>query len=228
MKIILNFLRYFYIFIGGPPRFSILGNYMINKHLNLLDVGCGNYSPQNTKKYFPSCKYYGVDKYDVLNGKIHNSLNLEKFWIIDLEHSDMKEIPNYFFDIIVMSQVIEHLKKGSEVISNLAQKLKSNGMIYIEFPSYHTRVLPSMKKKGITFNFYDDETHVKLYKKKEIETLLINNNFKTIKIKTYFNWKKIIFIPFLIIIHYFKDKKEYLYELWWLVGWVSYAIAFKK
>lgn len=196
--------------------------------MKILDVGCGNKSPQNTKKFFPLSKYYGIDRYDVFKGIDYKSINIEKFWNIDLEKSDLSELPNDFFDVIIMSHVIEHLKNGNEILSKLSQKLKQKGLFYIEFPSYHTSLLPSMKKKGITFNFYDDKTHLKLYRKNEIIKSLRKNNFKILRAKIYCNWKKILLFPLFLIIRYIKDKEEYLYELWWLVGWCTYILSIKN
>lgn len=44
-----------------PYRFEILDKYLRGAGARVLDVGCGNHSASRTKKYYPSCKYYGVD-----------------------------------------------------------------------------------------------------------------------------------------------------------------------
>jgi hypothetical protein len=42
----------------------------------------------------------------------------------------------------------------------VSRKLKPGGLIYVEIPSIHLLVLPSMQG---TLNFCDDETHICLY-----------------------------------------------------------------
>ena len=40
-------------------------------------------------------------------------------------------LPNNYFDFIIMSHVIEHTRKGTEILEILSKKLKVGGGIYI-------------------------------------------------------------------------------------------------
>ena len=60
---------------------------------------------------------------------------MEGYDEIDLSTEPLTPIPDHFFDVIVMSHVVEHLPNGLEVIRGLTQKLKSGGRFYLEFPS---------------------------------------------------------------------------------------------
>ncbi|MFW9936254.1 MAG: class I SAM-dependent methyltransferase [Candidatus Thorarchaeota archaeon] len=228
MKIISRLNTYFNLFIGGVPRYIILKKFIKDKPLRILDVGCGTESPFKTKKWFPAIKYYGIDKSSSYINHMEDLKKLGKFWSIDLENSTLEDIPDNFFDVIIFSHVIEHLINGKEVLLTLTKKLKLNGVFYIEFPSLHTKSLPSLSKLKITFNFYDDRSHKKLYNKNEILNILEKDNFKIIKARIFFNWKRILFFPFILFLKAKKELNKILYELWNIVGWCTYVLAIKE
>ena len=109
----------------------------------------------------------------------------------------------------------------------LTKKLKTKGLIYIEFPSLHTASLPSLAYFNVTFNFYDDKDHKKRHKKEDIINLLENKNFTVIKAKVFFNWKKLLFFPLILFVHRNQISKS-LYELWNFVGWSTLILAIKS
>ena len=78
------------------------------------------------------------------------------------------------YDVIMMSHIIEHLSNGENVIDELSKKVKIGGEMYIEYPSIKSLNLPHMKG---TLNFFDDNTHIRLYSLIELSNLLIKNGF---------------------------------------------------
>jgi len=188
---------------------------------NILDVGCGPYSQNIVKLWFPSCVYYGLDKV-----RWNNSTSLmEGFYELDLTTLNFEDIPQDFFDVLFLSHVIEHLINGDEVIEGLAPKLKKGGIIYIEFPSLSSITLPS--KKG-TLNFFDDSTHCRLYSLVEIYNLLMKNDFEILKGGTRRDLINILLIPYNIIRS--KRTKGFVAGsvFWDLLGFCTYALAIKK
>lgn len=146
-----------------------------NEDIKILDVGTGNHSATKTKEIFVNCKYYGIDKCcDYTNGSEDVEI-MDKFYEMDLEKLEFDEIPNDYFDVIIITHVIEHLKNGDKVIEKLLDKMKKNGMIFLEWPRFKSTKFPS--KKG-TLNFFDDDSHVRIYSLKEIYNLLLRNNMK--------------------------------------------------
>ncbi|MDO7887161.1 hypothetical protein [Hymenobacter cheonanensis] len=43
-----------------PAKFHFTDPYFAGKSFRLLDIGAGNHSASVTKKWYPSCEYYGV------------------------------------------------------------------------------------------------------------------------------------------------------------------------
>lgn len=155
-----------------PARLEYLHKWPKQPSVKVLYIGCRNHSPSRIKPYYPRCLYYGVDE-NRLHGLDENDFKcMEGFFELHLaSHNALDKIPNGFFNCIIMSHVLEHLKNGKEVLENLVKKLHSKGIIYIEFPSPHSAYLPHMQG---TLNFYDDPSHVRLYSRKDLEKLLLS------------------------------------------------------
>ena len=155
------------------------------KKISILDFGSGSgvnidmlsnfgfvniYEPhQKTKKYLKK-----------------NYTDKKKFRIID-SFKDKK------FDLILLADVLEHIKDDKKILKLLKECLKKDGLLLITVPAYNFLFSKKDEKLG----------HYRRYTKKEIEDL-----FKSfIKIKlTYFNF--IFFIPILIIIVFNKMLKR--------------------
>ncbi len=65
-----------------------------------------------------------------------------------------------FFDAVTCMHVVEHLADIASLIQNVAMLLKIGGRAYFETPDPKTTKLPSRRKDGYTFNFFDDPTHI--------------------------------------------------------------------
>jgi len=204
------------------PKFKYFYRDYKNKEFNLLDVGCGNNSARQTKKFFKECNYYGIDK-DTHNNTDETLSLMEKFYELDLSCNKLEDIPDNFFNVIIVNHVIEHLSNGVNVISDLTTKLQTDGVIYIEFPSVKSLKFPSMKG---TLNFCDDPTHVKLYDVKEICNILLEHNYKIIKAGNRRDPVRILLSP-LILISLVLRKRPITSILWDLMGFADFVYAKK-
>ncbi|TFG04422.1 MAG: class I SAM-dependent methyltransferase [Promethearchaeota archaeon] len=205
-------------------RFSLIPKFLTKTDCTILDVGCGNYSPQRAKLQYPHSHYYGLD----LSKNYYSSTDLslmDGFFELDLNKLDYSPIPNNFFDLIILSHVLEHLPKGERVLLQLLPKLKSRGLIYIEYPSVRSTKLPH--KKG-TLNFYDDATHVRIYDNKSLSKILKIKGFEILKEGVRRDYKKILLLPILLIYDLFKYRHIKTGHLWDLFGFADYLIAYKK
>ena len=208
-----------------PVKFKLFYEKFHNVTFNLLDVGCGNHAPSQAKAWFPFCKYYGIDKTRYNNCEDDFSI-MEKFYCIDLVIDDLCNIPDNFFDVIILSHVIEHLPNGLDVVKKLTEKLVAGGCIYIEFPSVRSLNLPSVKN-GI-LNFYDDPSHVKVYEVGEITDILIARDCRILKAGVRRDKAGIILLPFILLIKRLKGENLTGLGLWDLFGFAEFIFAEKK
>jgi len=195
----------------------------IRTNIRILDIGCGNRSPSLTKELFPFCEYHGVDR-EFYNLTDEDIKIMDKFFKKDLDKDRLDDIPNDYYDIVIMSHILEHLNNGLEVLDKASKKVKKGGYIYIEFPDIKSFNLPSMKG---TLHFCDDETHVRCYIPQEIINILLDNDFKIIFSRTRRNKYKILLMPFLIIYHYIKGKGVGS-DFWDITGFAYQILAQKR
>jgi ubiquinone/menaquinone biosynthesis C-methylase UbiE len=208
-----------------PHKFRFLPSNFKNQEFNLLDVGAGSHSATKTQNIFPKCNYYGIDITKEYENDENDFKAMKGFYQMDLTKLQFDEIPDSFFDVIIMSHIIEHLYNGDLVIEGLVKKLKKGGKIYIEYPGEKSTKLPSMKR---TLNFYDDPTHVRIYSVPEINNVLVNNNFNVLKKGTRRYWPYIILLPFTIVTEFIKYKFIPGGVFWDLMGFAEYLYAEKK
>ena len=210
---------------GANSKFSFLRRSFGNKPFILLDIGAGNHSASKMHFLFPNCSYYGVD----LNKHYNNSREdfdvMKGFYEMDLTKLEFAVIPDNFFDGIWIAHVIEHLYNGDEVIKGLVPKLKKGGYMYIEYPGKKSIKLPSMYG---TLNFYDDDTHVRLYSVPELRNLLEQNNCAVLKSGTRRNLYFIAAMPFRIIGNWLRRKKLIGNIFWDLLGFAEFIYVQKK
>lgn len=212
--------------IGLPSKFRFLDHYFTKKGtFILLDIGAGNNSATNTKKWFPNCTYHGVDRNRDYNNNEKDFELMDRFFEIDLTQLNFDEIPDNHYDAIMMAHVIEHLPNGTDVIRALIPKLKKGGLIYIEYPGIKSTTLPS--KKG-TLNFFDDDTHCRIYSKIELFNLLMSADCLPLKGGTRRDIQTIILLPIKLI----HNKIKYGYVMgsvfWDLLGFAEFVLAKRK
>lgn len=95
-----------------------------DRQFNFLDVGAGNHSASLTKQWFPVCRYYGIDRTRDYDNNDHDFDLMDGFYELGLTKLEFDFIPDDFFDLIMMSHIIEHLQNGDAVIERLVTKLK--------------------------------------------------------------------------------------------------------
>lgn len=150
------------------------------KEINILDFGAG--SGVNTDMLF---KYGIVDVHE--KNKIARSY-LKKNTKIKRIYSNLKLKKN-FYDLILLADVVEHIKYPQNILKILKKSLKKNGYILLTVPSY--QFLFSSKDLALG--------HYRRYNKKNIQKII--NKFKVLKI-SYFN--TILFLPIAFTIMLYK------------------------
>jgi trans-aconitate methyltransferase len=208
-----------------PAKYRFLNKLFKQGEFVLLDIGAGNHSASKTKKWFPNCEYHGLD----LNKNYNNDENdfklMKSFYELNLEELNLDSVPNANFDFIMMAHVIEHLKNGDQVLVKLLAKLKPGGYLYVEYPGIKSTQLPRMKG---TLNFFDDDTHVRVYSLTELYNLFLKNNTEIIKGGTRKYIPNILMMPFKVIHNLIKYGKILPSIFWDFFGFAEFILIKKK
>lgn len=208
-----------------PAKYRYLNKLFKQGAFVLLDIGAGNHSASKTKKWFPNCEYHGLD----LNKNYNNDENdfklMHSFYELNLEDLNLDSVPNAHFDFIMMAHVIEHLKNGEEVLVKLLTKLKPGGYLYVEYPGIRSTRLPRMKG---TLNFFDDDTHVRVYSLTELYNLFLKNNTEIIKGGTRRYMPNILMMPLKVIHNLIKYGKILPSIFWDFFGFAEFILIKKK
>jgi SAM-dependent methyltransferase len=143
------------------------------KRGKILDVGCGNNSPFDTKQKRPDIHYTGLDI-----GEYNQLLGYEKYvdrLLLTNPENFHLEIEKYSneFDAVISSHNLEHCNNPNEVLLALTKALKKDGKIYFAFPCEKSVTFPS--RKG-TLNFFDDLSHQNIVSFDNTINILKNNN----------------------------------------------------
>lgn len=190
-----------------------------------MDVGAGSHSATKTKSIYPNCEYHGIDISKNYENDEADFKAMSGFYEMDLTALRFEPIPDNYFDVIIMSHIIEHLHNGDKVIAGLLPKLKKGGYIYIEYPARRSTKLPSMKR---TLNFYDDPTHVRIYDVPEVSKVLQEGGCKIIKGKTRRYWPYIALLPLTLLTETAKYGFVPGGVFWDVTGFAEYLFAVKE
>jgi SAM-dependent methyltransferase len=207
-----------------PFRLRTIGKYTDKKDLKILDIGSGSHSSTITKKWLPACHYTGVDRdvsYDNTEADIQN---MDAFIQLDLTELQFDAIPNDAYDVIIMSHVIEHLHNGDKVLPLLFSKLKKGGLFYIEFPCEASASFPSKKE---TLNFFDDDTHVRIWSIKEVANIFMQAGFKVKMAGKNRSWLNILLMPIKIPLQLVTKGYVRGGVYWDWYGFADYLVAEK-
>jgi SAM-dependent methyltransferase len=162
---------------------KILKKYSCNKQI-ILDYGCGVGINLDMLSKFGKVFYYDKSKLAInyINKKYSKK---NKFININKLHKFKKK-----FDLIVATDVIEHIKNDKKEIIKISDLLKKDGHILITVPAF--QILYSSKDISLK--------HYRRYSKNDLRDLL-HKYFHEIKF-TYFNF--FLFLPITVLIFFFK------------------------
>tara|TARA_B100001175_G_C19326964_1_gene550542 strand:- start:52 stop:765 length:714 start_codon:yes stop_codon:yes gene_type:complete len=154
------------------------------RKINILDYGAGSGVNINMLSKFGKVNIYEPHKQTT--NYLLNKYSGKKFKIL-------KKISNKKYDLIVLADVLEHIKKDKKKIEELSKKLKKNGKILITVPAF--KIL--FTKKDIILG------HYRRYSISEIKKIF--KEFKIIKL-SYFNF--FLFFPISVSLIIYKLLKS--------------------
>ncbi len=100
----------------------------------VLDCGCGNgYLLEKISKKSPNAELYGIEIVKEFVDETNKKLGSKA----KVRVGSTYEIPfeNEYFDIIIMTEVVEHLKEPVKALKEVKRVLKTNGKLFMSTPN---------------------------------------------------------------------------------------------
>lgn len=136
---------------------------------SLLDIGCssGLFLDVAASKYSPHGIELNKTEVEIARSKGHIVWDqpIEK---VSFENNDK-------FDVITLWDVFEHIKDGKTYLQGLKEKLRDDGVIFLQIPSADALAARVMRDRC---NMFDGLEHVNLYSLRTITTLATNAGYK--------------------------------------------------
>ena len=143
---------------------EILGAYNIS---DILDIACGDcYILDTLKEINPKLNLYATEhktaKQNVLN---------KGYKFLGGEFSPKTNIK---FDLIIMTEVIEHVNDVNALLENIYKMLKPNGLVYISTPNFSCIERLIM---GSKWGMIVPPEHLSYFTSQTLNKVLVNKNF---------------------------------------------------
>ena len=168
---------------------------------NILDVGCGyGLLSRELKKTFPKLDFYGIEHSKEASRSSKKILKLLQCNIEDIALIKRK-LKTQKFDVIIFSDVLEHLYDPVGIIKSYQSLLEEDGTIVITVPNI-ANIFSRIALLLGYFNYNEtgvmDKTHIRFFNRKNLKQLAKESNLKIVSQK----YDSIIvrwFVPFIKI-----------------------------
>jgi len=168
---------------------------------NILDVGCGyGLLSKELKKTYPKLNLYGIEHAKEVSQSSQKTLKLLQYNIEDMALIKSK-LKSQKFDIIIFSDVLEHLYDPVGIIKSYRSLLEEDGIIVVTVPN----IANIFSRIALLFGFFNysetgvmDKTHIRFFNRKNLKQLAKESNLKIV----YEKYDSIIvrwFVPFIKI-----------------------------
>ena len=163
--------------VYGSINPQIIGFY--ENENTILDIGCGEAHLAGVlKKINSNAIIYGLDISDEFG--VMAKKNLDYFYQVDL---DRPVFPDFGlkFDLIILGDILEHLKRPDLLLVELGQLLSSGGSIIISVPNvanFGIRWRLLFGRFDYTESGVLDKTHLKFFTDKTMRLMIDDCGFK--------------------------------------------------
>lgn len=154
---------------------EIIEKIPLSNRKNILDYGCG----VGTVDFYLAKNGSNVIGLEISKKAIDicrdsaNSIGVSKYCKFHQINTKL----NKKFDLIICSEVIEHVKDDIGLLKRLSKLLKKKGYIFISTPSINA----PLYKAGLLTSFDKKVGHLRRYHPEELKTLVIKMNLKIIR-----------------------------------------------
>ncbi|MFN8670693.1 MAG: class I SAM-dependent methyltransferase [Candidatus Sericytochromatia bacterium] len=150
----------------------------IPENSTVLDIGCGSGVGKliANKVNKNINEYWGLDFNN--SSKKYAEKILDKYLYLDIENFEDNLLPNNYFDVIILADVLEHLVSPELIISKIKKYLKTDGFIMLSIPNVlHQTVILNLLLNGSWYNGgVVVEEHLKFFTFNEINKFFEKSN----------------------------------------------------
>ena len=153
---------------------------------NILDVGCGfGLLSKELKKTYPKLDLYGIENAKEVS---HSSQKILKLLQCNIEDMALikRKLKSQKFDIIIFSDVLEHLYDPVGVIKSYKSLLKQDGTIVLSVPN----IANIYSRIALLFGYFNysetgvmDKTHIRFFNRKNLKQLAKESDLKIVSQK---------------------------------------------
>ena len=163
--------------IGNIPN---LIEKIIEKTEKIVDLGCGYGNLlRGIRKKYSKKNLAGIDISPKRVRFVKNKIPEGKIFCGDVCKTKLK---NNSFDLVISTQVIEHLESDREIANEIFRITKKEGYVYVTSVIKKPWAIYKYRNKG---KFVLDPTHEKEYKNEKEFLDLFKKKFKLIKFKVF-------------------------------------------
>jgi len=209
------------------PRFNFFKT--VPREAKVLDVGASNGALVCWKKWgVPARNDIFFYANDLQKGDFFD--DCAGYFVQNLSEEALKGYDG-FFDAILSSHVLEHVKHWDTFVDNVVSLLATGGTMYLEWPTVESQTFPSRQKfltEGIpvsTVNFHDDATHLSTSGLIEVAELLKKRGLVVTSqglIRNAFLGEELLALGRKI-----QDSELCTYGVWMLLGFSQYLTLMK-
>ncbi len=144
--------------------------------VKILDIGIGDavYESRLSKKALNKSEVYGID---ISEEQLRRAKKyLKEARVVDL---DENEVPykSAFFDIVITSEILEHVFYSEKVLKEAIRTLKKNGYLILTYPnsgSLQLRLSLLLTGSSPLLNYPKNQEHIRFFDKVDI-LKMVNN-----------------------------------------------------
>ena len=165
----------------------------------ILEVGCGsgNFSAQLVKE---GVETWGIEPFEQSAKEATEKLTKVLLGTLD---EVLHDLPDNYFDAIVMNDVLEHLLEPWDAIVQLKEKLKKEGVLVTSIPNvrYSKNLFKMIFNRDwkYTDDLILDRTHYRFFTKKSIKRMFKDCGYTIESIKGINTTKSFLYFPFAIL-----------------------------
>ena len=125
---------------------------------------------------------------------------------LNVVHDDFYnlELPENNWDVVTMWDVLEHISEPQKAVKKINKMLKKDGFFVLQVPQIDSKVAKKQKQNWSMMSI----EHINYFSKKTIKTLLEDNGFEIVKIKSSYELKLFLMFTVLPWLKRKKTKKQ--------------------